>query len=91
MKIKFKVLHSFLNDYNYSYEEIAEIINSSKERIKAICENEQPILLEEAIKICTLFNTTPDDIFLGELLEDESFQKEINTIKNKRKEKVNGK
>lgn len=60
---KIKKLEQLREKYNYSYQQMADMLNISKSYYWQIEHNNRRIYYDLAIKIAKIFNKKPDEIF----------------------------
>ena len=64
--MKHKLLKSLMKDNNYTYSDIAKIINCSEDFTKKIINNKVELSYKMSVIISAIFKLTPDDVFYTE-------------------------
>ena len=62
-KVKLKELEKLRLEHNYSYQQMADMLNISKAYYWQIEHNNRRLFYDLAIKIAKIFNKKPDEIF----------------------------
>ena len=62
-KVKLKELERLRLEHNYSYQQMADMLNISKAYYWQIEHNNRRLFYDLAIKIAKIFNKKPDEIF----------------------------
>lgn len=62
-----KTLKEYRIKHNYSYQNMADILNISKTFYWQLENNKRRLSYDMAIKIANIFNTTPDNIFYEDI------------------------
>lgn len=84
MEIKRNLLKTLIHDNKYNYGILADIIGCSRVFMWQIINGKRRLTYEMAIKISTIFNMTPDDIFYSECKENKEMKLKLNAIKKSR-------
>ena len=62
-KVKLKELEKLRLEHNYSYQQMADMLNISKAYYWQIEHNNRRLFYDLAVKIAKIFNKKPDEIF----------------------------
>lgn len=62
-KVKLKELERLRLEHNYSYQQMADMLNISKAYYWQIEHNNRRLFYDLAVKIAKIFNKKPDEIF----------------------------
>lgn len=86
MNNKYKLLKSFVISNKFTYGDLSHITGYSVKDIENIFNGKKVLTYEMAILFSKIFNTTPDDIFLGEFISSYQISSKIDSIVKKRDE-----
>lgn len=84
MEKKYKMLNSFKKDSNYTYQDIARMLDCSRPFVWQVFNGSRKLSYELAIKIAYIFNTSPDDIFYSEFTNKKEMKVALKKIKNEK-------
>lgn len=84
MGIKRTLLKTFMKENNYTYKDLASIIECEEIYIKQIINGKDCLSYEMAVMLSSIFNITPDDIFYSECKENKEIKSKLNVIKTNR-------